>query len=148
RLKEGDKIDEGQLLARLDDRLARDDVAIAEAKLQVAEAEKRAAGKTKEEAQRRYESMVNTKMRVPGAVNQDDLQGALLTLNRYTEEEIAKDAALVVAKRQLESAKTILEMHKIRSPVKGAVKEILKRRGEAVRALETVVRIQIDENDK
>jgi RNA polymerase sigma factor (sigma-70 family) len=148
RLKVGDKVEEGQLLAHLDDRLARDEVAIAVAKVDAVEAERRAAAKTKEEAKRRHDSMTNANLRVPGSVNLDDIAGALLTVHRYTEEEIAKGAALIVAKRQLESAKTILEMHEIRSPVKGVVKEIHKRRGEAVRALQTVVSIQIDENDK
>jgi multidrug efflux pump subunit AcrA (membrane-fusion protein) len=148
RLRVGDKIEEGHVLARLDDRLARDDVAIAVAKFQGALAETRASETTRDEAKRRFESLTDSNRRVPGSVSQDEVQGAVLTMNRYFQEAVAKKQASIVAERQALSAKTILEMHEIRSPVKGVVKEIHKRRGEAVRALQTVVSIQIDENDK
>jgi RNA polymerase sigma factor (sigma-70 family) len=148
RLKVGDKVEEGQLLARLDDRLARDEVAIAEARVEAAEAEHRAAGKTTDEARRRYESISAQNNRVPGSVSQDELQGALLSLHRYTEEAIAKKLAIAVARKQLESAKTIQEMHEIRSPVKGTVAEIYKRRGEAVKELERVIRLHVDREDQ
>ena len=58
RLKEGDVVEEGQLLARVDDRLARDEWNIAQRKVAAAEADLGAAEKINQEARRRREARV------------------------------------------------------------------------------------------
>jgi multidrug resistance efflux pump len=57
-----------------------------------------------------------------------------------------KKAAIDVAKAELNQFRTLVEMHDIRSPVRGIVKAIGKRPGEAVKFLETVFVIQPEEN--
>jgi RNA polymerase sigma factor (sigma-70 family) len=141
RLKEGDKVEDGQLLARVDDRLARDDVAIKEAKLEVAEAELRAATKSEDEAKGRFARV--QALQAKNAVGQDEFAAAKLTWERYVEEVSAKSAVVKQAKREVKSAQTIVEMHEIRA-VRGTIKAILKQPREAVKSLETVFQIQTE----
>ncbi len=138
RLREGDAVEEGQLLARVDDRLARIDLDVAKSKLEGAMADMNAAGRSKEEAARRYQ----LDLKSPAAVPEVTLSTDKLNAERYAEEEKSKAAGVRVAEEQVMAAQAVLEMYEIRSPVRGTVKAILKSRGEAVKSLETVVRIQ------
>ena len=56
RLEVGDTVEEGQLLARVDDRLARDALAIKQAAVEAAEAHRRNAAKTRDEAKKRFDA--------------------------------------------------------------------------------------------
>jgi RNA polymerase sigma factor (sigma-70 family) len=136
RLRVGDRVEAGQLLARVDDRLAREEVAIKNAKLEATEADRRAATKTKEEAQRRYEFVLRAEAHK--AVSNEDVRGAKLTWDRYVEEENAKIAAIKQAQAELRAAHTIVQMHEIRSDISGVIKAIYRHKGEAVKALEPV----------
>ena len=140
RLREGDVVEEGQLLARVDDRLARLDVDVARSKLDAARAELVTAVKSKEEADHRYQAL--TKLRAAAAVSEEELDVAKLNTERYAGEVEVKEAELRQVETGLRSAETVLEMYEIRSPVHGVVKAVLKSRGEAVKSLETVVQIQ------
>ena len=151
RLKKGDKIEEGQLLARLDDDLARADVAIPVAKVAAAKADKMSSEKTRDEAEQRYE----TQKKLWGyggrggnmaATTAEDLRGGLLQYNRYFQETISKEEAIKVAQQELNKARKVLEMYEIRSPSRGVIQAIYKRPGEAVKALETIFLIQIPED--
>jgi multidrug efflux pump subunit AcrA (membrane-fusion protein) len=143
RLREGDTVEAGQLLARLDDRLARADVATKEVAVRAAEAEHRAAQNTKKEAERRVLLMEESNRRVPGSVSRDDYQQAAATLHRYREEEIAREAAVAVRQAELEQARVLLTAYEVRSPARGVVRELLKEPGEAVKAGEPVVRLGV-----
>jgi WD40 repeat protein/biotin carboxyl carrier protein len=142
KLDVGDKVQAGQILAQINPQIAVDELGTKVAKLGASEAERRASGKTKDEAQRRYMSMRNQEQRVPGSVSQDDLQGALLSWHRYTEEEIAKNEAVLVAQRELNATLTTLNMHEIKSLVTGEIRVIYKNRGDAVKNLEPVLEVQ------
>jgi multidrug resistance efflux pump len=143
RLREGDAVEAGQLLWRLDDRLARGDVAAKEALLRVSEAEQNAAMKTKEEAERRVKAMEDSMRLVPGSISIDDYQGANLTAVRYREDGVAKKATVELRKAELEYAKAVLATYEYRSPVRGVVREIPKLPGEAVRTGEPVLRVAV-----
>ena len=65
-----------------------------------------------------------------------------LTWERCIQEELAKKAALAVAKREVQQANTRLEKCAITSPESGVVKTIQLRKGEAVKRLDTVLEIQ------
>jgi multidrug resistance efflux pump len=145
RLQVGDTVEEGQLLARVGDRLAREEVKVRKAMLEAAEAEHRAATRTQEEAEKRYEIMVQRHGRIPGGFSQEDLRAAKLSQDRYTEEATAKAARVRAAQAELHAAETMLLMHEIRSSVRGDIKAIRKHRGEAVRNLETVFVIRAGE---
>jgi len=145
KLREGDKVEEGQLLARLDDEMARNDLAIAAAKIEASKADLRASEKTGEEAKHRYDAMTRARVAERGTVSDDDYRGVRLTWDRYVEEASAKKQDVTIAQLQHKSAATVLRMHEIRSPVSGTILRILKKRGEGVKALETVFQIEIAE---
>ena len=109
RLKKRDTVEEGQLLAQLDDDLARGDVAIQEAKVKTAEADKLAAEKTRDEAKSRYDTQQKlffTKVGGMPATTKEDMTGALLTWNKYIYETISKEEAIKVAKQELAQHKS------------------------------------------
>jgi len=147
RLKKGDSVEEAQLLALLDDDLARAEVDIKVAKVNSARAECRAAEKTRDEALARYETakkLVGAGDKL-AAISKEDLRGALLTFSRYFEEALSKAEAINVAEQELKQARKVLEMHEIRSPSPGVIRAIHKRPGEAVKYLEAVFLIQVPE---
>ena len=53
-----------------------------------------------------------------------------------------KAAALREAQTQLKAAEAVLDLYEVRSPVRGVVRTLTHNRGEAVKALETVVEIE------
>jgi WD40 repeat protein len=137
-----DVIEAGQVLALINPALALDELSIKVAQLDGSEADVRASKKTKEEAERRYTSLLDQERRVPGSVSRDDMQGALLSVHRYTEEETAKRKAVIKAQREVNAAMTTLDMHEIKSAVPGVVRAVYKNRGDAVKNLEPVLEIQ------
>ncbi len=143
KLEPGDAVDAGQLVAQLDDRLARQDLAIREAQLQAAEAAHRSATKTREEAERRVKANEESMRRVPGSVSRDDYSAAKLTLLKYQEEEVAAKAGVERSAAELERAKIVLGAYAVRSPVRGVVRELLKFPGEAVQFAEPVIRLTV-----
>jgi multidrug efflux pump subunit AcrA (membrane-fusion protein) len=145
RLREGDTVEEGQLLARVDDTLARDEVAGRRAAVDAARADWQASVKTRDEAEERYTTISRRYHGGPGSVSLEDYRGAKLTYDRYVFEEVARKAAVAKAEAELRQAQTALRMHEIRSPVRGCVRDIYKNRGEAVRALEPVVQVRVAE---
>jgi RNA polymerase sigma factor (sigma-70 family) len=146
RLREGDTVEEGQLLARVDDALARDEVASKKTAVDVAKADWEASIRARDEALERYKTLNNLYNQPLGKpVSLEDLRGAKLTYDRYFFEEISKKAAIAKAEAELRQAQTVLRMHEIRSPVRGVLRDIYKNRGEAVKALEPVVQIRIAE---
>jgi WD40 repeat protein len=142
KLYEGDVVKAGDLVAQVDTVLARDEVLTKLAKLDVAEAELRTSTKTKDEAKNRYDRMVRANNFKPGTYAQEDVDGGLLTWQRYVEEETAKGAALYSAKRELNAAVSILNKHEIRADRSGVIKVIYKRENEAVKNLDPVLQIQ------
>jgi RNA polymerase sigma factor (sigma-70 family) len=142
-LKVGDHVEANQLLGRVDDRLARDEMKIKEQKVLAAEAELATSEKTRDEAKQRYDTQM--KLRERKATIEEDVRAAKLALEKYSYEVISKRAAVEVTKAELSQARTVVEMHNIRSPVAGIIKSIAKHPGEAVQSLETVFVIQPDE---
>jgi RNA polymerase sigma factor (sigma-70 family) len=142
RLREGDKVKEGQLLARIDDALALEDVVIAEAKVTAAEAERRTSEAMREESKRRL-ALLDSKRSKAGVrdVTEEDYGIARVTVERFTQEERAMRARVTEMQGQLRRAKMQLKMHEIRSPADGVIKTIYFRKGEAVKRLETVLEI-------
>jgi RNA polymerase sigma factor (sigma-70 family) len=149
RLREGDRVEEGQLLARLDDMLARDEVTSKKAAVDAAKAEWEASIRTRDEAWQRYQTVEQVwRGNVKNTVSWEDVRGARLTYDRFFFEEIGKKAAIKKAGAELNQAENALKMYEIRSPMRGVVHDILKYRGEAVRALEPVVRLRIADGEE
>jgi len=143
RVKVGDHVEPGQLLGRVDDRLARDEMAIKEQKLLAAKADLGVSQKTQEEAKARYETQAE--LYKQKATSIEELRGAKLTLEKFTGEVISKQAAVSVADTELNQARTVVEMHNIRSPVRGVIKTIYVHPGEAVQSLGLVFAIESEE---
>jgi RNA polymerase sigma factor (sigma-70 family) len=143
RLRAGDVVEPGQLLALLDDRLARFDIITKESQVRASEAECRVATKTKEEAERRVASMEESMRRVPGSVSRDDYGSAKLTARVQSEEEVSRRSNVTVRQAELEHAKAILATYEIRSYSRGVVRELLKVPGEAVRVGEPVLELVV-----
>jgi WD40 repeat protein len=146
RLKEGDRVEAGQLLGQVDDIIARAEVKIGEAKLKAANADKVASDKTRDEAQQRWwtqQKLYNDGIR--GATSQEDLRGAKLAYDRYISEAFSKVEAINVATQEMDKALKTLDKHKIKSKISGKVKAIYKQPGEAVRStgpVDPVLQIQ------
>ena len=146
RLQVGDRVKEGEMLARLDDRLARTELAIQKAKVDVAKAEYDGAIKKKYDAQARLDRADRLVMeggRKGSIVSPEDYSMAVLTRDSQKSEEDAKKAALDVAKLEMERAEINLEKCAIRSPFAGVITAIYKERGEAVQRLEPIFQIEI-----
>jgi biotin carboxyl carrier protein len=140
RLRVGDAVEEGQLLARVDDHLARDALAIKEQDVEAAKADQKASLKARDEAEQRFRTMERLSL-TGGDRSMEDLRGAKLTWDRFFFEEISKREAIKKAEAEARAARTIVKMHEIRSPVAGTITKISKHRGEAVRAYEPVLQI-------
>jgi biotin carboxyl carrier protein len=144
RLKKGDHVKVGQVLARLDDRLAREDVEIKKAKLEQSEADLHASEKTRAEAQVRLERRVRLAQQAPAAVPQEDVTGSRLTVERYQAEVISKRAAVAVARAELHQAQTVAETYVVVSPINGVIRSTFRRPGEFVKQGQTLFVVQED----
>jgi multidrug efflux pump subunit AcrA (membrane-fusion protein) len=144
RLGVGDAVKAGEVLARLDDLLVRDELALNKQKASAAEAEWKATLKARDEAAQRYatmERMFNGP--VLRNTSLEDLRAAKLTWDRYWYEEISKKAAIDTAKLEVKSAEHRLDLHAIRSRVRGTIVTIYKQPGEAVKAFEPLLQVRI-----
>jgi WD40 repeat protein len=148
RLKEGDRVEAGELLAQVDDTLARADMGIKRAKLEAANADRTTSEKTRDEAYQRW--LTQQKLWGSGggtrgglvATSEEELRGAQLTYVRYRYEVQSKEQAIIVAKEELAQANKTDEMYEIHAKIPGIVKTLYKHEGESVKNLEPVVQLQ------
>lgn len=141
RLKEGDLVKAGQLLAYLDDQLSRDDWAIKNARIASSRADLEAALKTSEESRNRYETQLRLRQEGRGATSEEDVRAAKLNWDRAAYDAVSKREAVTLAERELSQAETILRMHQIRAATSGVIQTIYKKAGEAVKSYEPVFQI-------
>jgi RNA polymerase sigma factor (sigma-70 family) len=141
RLRVGDTVEEGQLLARVDDRLPRLELEVQKSKVEAAEADLSAAAQARHAAED-YFKRLGELNRKSAVVSVQESSTAESALDQAVEKVKSKQAAIRQAQVALKEAQIVLEMYEIRSPVRGVVKAILKSRGEAIKSLETVVQIQ------
>ena len=139
RLREDDIVTAGQLLGRLDDRLARHELAIRAGRLAAAQADLAAAEKTRDEAKNRHETQV--KLLASRSTSPEDVRAAKLTWERHHFDAVSKQEAVRLAELEQKQAQTLVAMHEIRASITGVIKTIYKRRGEAVRLLEPVLQV-------
>jgi multidrug efflux pump subunit AcrA (membrane-fusion protein) len=142
RLRVGDTVEEGQLLARLDDRVARDELAIKKEKTEAAKEEEKAAYIARDEAEQRYRTAERLKSRgVGNVISTEDLRMAKLTWDTKLFEGASKKQAIKQAEAEEKLAQTHLGLYEIRSPVRGVITKIYNHAGEAVRAYEPAFQI-------
>lgn len=131
RLREGDTVKAGQLLAQLDDSLARDDCAIKHARVVAAEADLVASEKAREEARARYD--VGVRLASSKGMSSEEVRERKLVLEKVTYEAVSKQEAVKLGRFEETQSKTVLAMHEIRSSIDGVIKTIYRNPGEAVK---------------
>jgi len=142
RLKEGDKVYQGQLLARIDDTMPVADERIKVAKLEAAKADHVAAEKIEDEMLQLFNVQKILKGSGPrSATTEEDYRRAYVQWVHYKFDAISKKEAIKVAEQELNQAKQTLGMYEIRSKIDGVVKTIYKKDGEAVKNLDPVIQI-------
>src|SRR5262249_36226235 len=120
RLREGDEVREGQILAVLDPARDVDDLQSKVAKLDAADADQIASAKTREEAKQRLATAEQLYQK--RALPLEEYRAARLTLDRYIYETISKEQAITVAASDVRSAGTVLNYHIIRSEITAQIK--------------------------
>lgn len=140
-LKEGDRVEAGQLLAQVDDVLARAEQSIKSAKIKAADADIVAAEKTRDEALQRYETQKKLQTAGRMATSIEEVRGAQLTYYRYISETESKMQGKEVAQQEWNQARKTVSMYEVRAKIPGIIKTLYKRDGEAVKSLEPVVQI-------
>src|SRR5262245_12065272 len=136
----GDRVEKGQLLVQLDDRLVRLDLDAARARLAAAEAKVEAAKALVSEAKERMETAL--RLYGQGAMSREDKNAAVLTFAKYRGEAQVEDAGVKTAAHEVDRANLVVDLHQLRSPVTGVVRTIYKMRGEGARALDAILLIE------
>jgi WD40 repeat protein len=131
KLREGDVVKVGQLLAKLDDRLHRQELAIKRGKIDVAIADAAASEASRNEAKARYDNGID--LFAKKAIPKEELNERKLVWQKYTQEYISKQRGIDQAKLEAGQAQIVVEMHEIRSSINGIIKAIYKNPGEAVK---------------
>jgi multidrug resistance efflux pump len=153
-VKEGQSIDNEALLADIDSRETKAKKRIAEGELTAAFkqaenlAEIKLAEKGVDVAKAEYDSWNEIRLKTPGAVSQTDLRKYQFQYERaLAQQEVAINENLIaqvtteVKQAQLDAADIELTLRQIRSPFKGQVIEIFKKRGEWVQAGEAIMHV-------
>jgi HlyD family secretion protein len=143
RLRLGDVVERGEIIGRVDDDLVVAAAKVKEAKIKGAEADRVASEKTRDESQQRWKTAKQLRAAKVQAMSLEDVRGAELTYFRYAREVESKQAAVEIAKQELKQAQAMVDSYLITSGVRGIVRRIHKRAGEAVRGLETVVTLEL-----
>lgn len=145
RLKEGDKVKGDQLVALVDDTIARAEVGAKMAKLNAAKADMKASAALREETKERWntqQKLFTLNRGVTPATNLEDYRMAKVTYEKYCEEVVNKEETIKVQEQELNQARKMQTMYEIRPKISGVVKAINKHRGEAVKSLDPVLQIQ------
>jgi len=144
-LKKGDSVKEGQLLARLDDRLARAQMAVQESKVRSSKADFDGAKAIAEEAENKLK--IAEDLHRKHAIALEDFRSAQLTGSKMHFDMMTKKEAVKQAELEMEQVQTLIELHEIRCGVKGVIAVIHKRSGEGIRKFETVFEIEVTDPD-
>jgi multidrug efflux pump subunit AcrA (membrane-fusion protein) len=148
KLKVGDKVEAGQMLALIDPVLALDDLAIFKSRVESAKAEYDTAAMTRDEALKRYERLKKLKADNVGAVSEEEIRSAQGIYGRHVAEMAGKAPVVKTAELEMNRAMTVVRQFEVRTGVKGVVTHIHVRPGEAVKKFEPVIRIKIAEEDR
>ncbi len=153
-VKEGERVEAGQLLATLDDRLAK--LAVTQAEQELAQAEAKAkneisvlyAEKALEVAQAELQRSSESIEKFAKSISQSQLDVERLTVEKLTLERQQAEHELILERygvqlkqTQLEAARTKLAQHQITAPFAGTVVLVRGRQGEWVEVGTGVLRL-------
>jgi multidrug efflux pump subunit AcrA (membrane-fusion protein) len=144
RWREGDRIVEGQLVARLDDRAARAEVAVRAARVEEAKAGHEAAVKAREVAAYRVSEMARSRRLAPFSVGDVEYQEAQEVLARRKREEVSLALKARLERARLRQDEVRVKQHEVRAPASGVVQKVVRARGEAVGLGETILEVRLE----
>jgi multidrug resistance efflux pump len=139
-LRVGDRVEKGQVLVQLYDRLAQLDLEVARARLAGAEAEHRAAKFLTDEAFERKRTA--ERLWQQNAIAREEKDAAILTYNKYYGEMQTKEGSVKSVAVEVNRAALMLDLHQLRSPATGVVRAIYRTRGEGAKALDAILLIE------
>jgi WD40 repeat protein len=141
--KEGEIVEEGQMLALVDPALAIGDVWTKQAKVFVAKAELEMSKALFNEAAYRVERLADLKRRGVRIVTDEEWGTAVATKQKYEAEVNEKTASIDVAKTDKLLADYMVTQHELRNTLSGksVIKKIYKLAGEGVKAQDTVMQL-------
>jgi multidrug efflux pump subunit AcrA (membrane-fusion protein) len=137
----GQSVKAGDLLGQLDDRIARANLIDREAKLIAAHADVDAALKTANEAKDHLAASIRILAPTPKVVT----RAAKQDLDRAVVNAAVRNVSVRTAEQECLDARKILALHELRSSGRGTIRTILRRPGDAVMNLETVLEIELAE---
>ena len=153
-VKEGDVVKKGDVLLRMDDRLAQTSVYISEANLKIAEADFKAAKTNYEEP---LDQLQRARQMTKDVISGEELKKREFAHDRTQALMAAAEMKLYQAKQSLENAKVTLEQTKIIAPVDGTILKIYPPIGEYISNADNIMimgnisplylKVQIDETD-
>jgi WD40 repeat protein len=142
--EEGDIVEEGQMLALVDPALAVQEVESKAAKIFIAKSELDANNALCKEAEYRLERLKQLRATGgTGAVSDEDMGNAIVTVDKYKAEKQGKISAVEVAVREKRQADILLAQHTLRNSLHGKsiVKKIYKFSGECLKNQEPVLQL-------
>lgn len=134
KLKEDDVVVPGQLLALLDDRVARDEFIIKKHEIVVAESEKATSDAARDESKQRWETGKSLQGRDSKAMSREEVNERLFAYKKFFNEAGKRVQEIELAKLKMNQTQTILSHHELRSTIHGVIKTIYKNAGEAVKS--------------
>ncbi|MBX9623484.1 MAG: HlyD family efflux transporter periplasmic adaptor subunit [Gemmataceae bacterium] len=139
-LKDGDRVQAGQVIGRLDDQVVTTQIKAA--------VSTKAAAKNILEAAAEGVKLTRDKLRLSenvlgkGASALADLLQDRITLTRFIENQANAEQSIVKAEADYDQANVMLGKHRIKSSVNGFVRSIAKRPGETVKAGDKILEVQ------
>jgi WD40 repeat protein/biotin carboxyl carrier protein len=130
----------GDVLARLDDGQVRPQVELLRIRAASTSAE-RIAQALLDDADDKLRIAERANLISPNAVSRAEYQGHLRQKERFTQEVLKAREDRAAAERELERARKLLELHKVRSTLTGEVVKVYKRSGEVVKQAEPLFRV-------
>lgn len=131
----GDEVEQGQLVAEIDDMTQQNDLRNAQAALATRKAERQARQATLKQAELAYARQ--RQMLSRDASSREDFEQAEATLNVTRADIVALDAQIAQAEIEVDTARVNLGYTRISSPMNGKVVAIVTKEGQTVNSIQT-----------
>jgi multidrug efflux pump subunit AcrA (membrane-fusion protein) len=141
-VNQGDRVQAGNVLIRLDDQLAQIEVKKAQANLKIAVFHVDTAAVALEEATRKLE--VTKQLFNQGAIAQAVYDQSVAARDQCQEKFEAHKESLLLAQAEVKKVQALVAQHVLTSPVDGTVQVVFAKVGESIKADEPLLEIRVD----